>query len=55
MMLMPLCVCVSVCVCVCVFSLNFFVKAYVVGTNLNGINKLMPFKWVPITYAFIKK
>ena len=50
MMLMRcFCVCVSVC-----FSLIFF-KAYIVGTHLNCINKLMQFKWVPTTYAFIKE
>ena len=37
------------------FFLIFFIKAYVVGTHLNCINKLMQFKWVPTTYAFIKK
>ena len=30
-------------------------KAYAVGTHLNCIDKLMQFKWVPTTYAFIKK
>ena len=35
--------------------LYFFIKAYVVGTHLNCINKLMQFKWVPTTYVFIKK
>ena len=30
-------------------------KAYVVGTHLNCIHKLMQFKCVPTTYAFIKK
>ena len=34
--------------------LIFSIKAYVVGTHLNCINKLMQFKWVPTTYAFIK-
>ena len=29
------------------FFLIFFIKAYVVGTNLNCINKSMQFKWVP--------
>ena len=38
----------------CVFFLIFCLKAYVVGTHLNCI-KLMQFKWVPTTYAFIKK
>ena len=37
------------------FLLIFFVKTYVVGTHLNCINKSMQFKWVPTTYAFIKK
>ena len=32
-----------------------FIKAYVVGTHLNCIDKSMQFKWVPTTYAFIKK
>ena len=37
---------------VCVFViLVFFMKAHVVGTHLNCINKLMQFKWVPTTYA----
>ena len=37
------------------FFLIFFIKAYVVGTHLNCIDKSMQFKWVPTTYAFIKK
>ena len=37
------------------FFLIFFINAYVVGTHLNCINKSMLFKWVPTTYAFIKK
>ena len=37
------------------FFLIFFIKAYVVGTHLNCIHKSMRFKWVPTTYAFIKK
>ena len=37
------------------FFLSFFMKAYVVGTHLNCIDKSMQFKWVPTTYAFIKK
>ena len=41
--------------CVRFFSLNFFTKAYVVGTHLNCIDKSMQFKWVPTTYAFIKR
>ena len=32
----------------------FFVKAYVVGTRLNCIDKSMQFKWVPTTVAFKK-
>ena len=32
-----------------------FLKANVVGTHLNCIDLLMQFKWVPTTYAFIKK
>ena len=35
--------------------LLFFIKAYVVGTHLNCIDKSMQFKWVPTTYASIKK
>ena len=35
--------------------LIFFINAYVVGTHLNCIDKSMQFKWVPTTYAFIKK
>ena len=38
-----------------IFFLNFFIKAYVVGTHLNCIDKSMQFKWVPTAYAFIKK
>ena len=37
------------------FYLILFIKAYVVGTHLNYIDKSMQFKWVPTTYAFIKK
>ena len=33
---------------------DFLIEAYVVGTHLNCI-KLMQFKWVPTTSAFIKK
>ena len=29
--------------------LIFFIKAYVVGTHLNCIDKSMQFKWVPTT------
>ena len=35
--------------------LIFFIKAYVVGTHLNCIDKSMQFKWVPTACAFIKK
>ena len=38
-----------------VLFVYFFIKTYVVGTHLNCINKSMQFKWVPTTYAFIKK
>ena len=38
-----------------VIFLYFFLKAYVVGTHLNCIDLSMQFKWVPTTYAFIKK
>ena len=38
-----------------VIFLLFFIKAYVVGTHLNCIDKSMQFKWVPTTYASIKK
>ena len=42
--------------CSCDFCFNIFlIKAYVVGTHLNCIDKSMQFKWVPTTYAFIKK
>ena len=37
------------------FFFNFLYKAYVVGTHLNCIGKSMQFKWVPITYAHMKK
>ena len=37
------------------FFLTFFIKAYVVGAHLNCMDKSMQFKWVPTTYAFIKK
>ena len=39
----------------CDFFPIFFIKAYIVATHLNCINKLMQFKWVSTTYAFIKK
>ena len=42
-------------VCFFLFFFYFLYKAYVVGTNLNCIDKSMQFKWVPTTYAFIKK
>ena len=38
-----------------VLFVYFFIKAYVVGTNLNCINLLMQFKWVPILCTFMKK
>ena len=39
-------------VCVFFFLIPIFsVKAYVVGSHMNCINKLMQFKWVPATYA----
>ena len=39
-----------------IFCFNIFlIKAYVVGTHLNCIDKSMQFKRVPTTYAFIKK
>ena len=38
-----------------VLFLYFFIKAYVVGAHLNCIDLSMQFKWVPTTYAFIKK
>ena len=37
------------------FYSDFLYKAYVVVTHLNCIDKSMQFKWVPTTYAFIKK
>ena len=39
----------------CFLFLIFFIKAYVMGTHLNCIKKLMQFKWVSTTYALIKK
>ena len=36
----------------CFLFLIFFIKAYVVGTHLNCIDKSMQFKWVVTTYAF---
>ena len=38
----------------CFLFLISFIKAYVVGTHLNCIDKSMQFKWVPTTYAFIQ-
>ena len=38
------CICVSVSVCVC--FLIFLIKAYVVGGDLNCIDKSMQFRWV---------
>ena len=43
------------CYCVFFFFLIFFIKAYVVGTHLNCIDKSMQFRWVPTTYASLKK
>ena len=37
------------------FFLFFFIKAYVVDTHLDCIDKSMQFKWVPTTDAFIKE
>ena len=37
------------------FSPIFLIKMDAVGTHMNRIDKLMQFRWVPITYAFIKK
>ena len=39
----------------CVLFLYILIKAYVAGTLLNCIDLSMQFKWVPTTYAFIKK
>ena len=38
-----------------IFFFNFLYKACVVGTHLNCIDKSMQFKWVPTTYAHMKK
>ena len=38
-----------------VLFVYFFIKAYVVGTHLKCMDLSMQFKWVPTTYAFIKK
>ena len=43
------------CVFFFVFYSDFLYKAYAVGAHLKCIDKSMQFKWVPITYAFIKK
>ena len=40
---------------VSVLFIYFFTKAYIVGSHLNCIDLSMQFKWVPTTYAFIKK
>ena len=40
--------------CCCFFLLIFFIKACVVGTHLNCIDKSMQFKLVHTTYAFTK-
>ena len=37
------------------FELPRLIKAYVVGTRLNCLDKSRQFKWVPFTYDFIKK
>ena len=37
------------------FCVIFFIKVYVVDIHLNCIDLSMQFKWVPTTYAFIKK
>ena len=47
--------CVYVCFIFVLFFLIFFIEKYVVGTHLNCTGKSMQFKWVPTTYAFIKK
>ena len=41
--------------CFLCFFLIFFIKAYVVDTHLNCIDKSMQFKWVPITYDCLYK
>ena len=38
-----------------VLYVYFFIKAYVVDTHLNCVDKSMQFKWAPTIYAFIKK
>ena len=37
------------------YFLIFFIKAYVVGTRLNCLDKSRQFKRVPTTYVIIKK
>ena len=37
------------------FFLIFFIKAYIVGTHLNCMDKSMQFKWVPTTYISTQK
>ena len=36
------------------FFLILFLKAYVVGTHLNCIDKSMQFKWVPTTFVCVE-
>ena len=38
-----------------IFFMIFFIKTYVVGTNLNCLDLSRQFKWVSTTYHFIKK
>ena len=33
-------------------AMFFYIKAYVVGTHLNCIDKLMQFKWVSTTFLY---
>ena len=37
------------------FSRIFFIKAYVVGTHLNCIDRAIHFIGIPTTYDFMKK
>ena len=37
------------------YFFNFFIKTYVVGTNLNCLNLLRQFKLVPTTLCFYKE
>ena len=37
------------------YFLIFFIKAYIVDSHLNCIDKSLQFKCVPTTYAFIRK